>query len=89
MGGPACGGSHETDLERLERTTQNNESLNLKAATIPLGSTIAVVRKRMGKPERHEASPGAANTRTEYLHYGQWQFNFTAGKLVAVYKYKP
>jgi hypothetical protein len=89
LGTAGCSGQQETELEKLEHSTENNETLNIKVATIPLGTPIAAVKAKMGPAERYEAANGTSSQRIEYLHYGQWQLNFADGKLVAVYKYKP
>ncbi len=88
LGTVGCSGQQETGLEKLERSTGNNETLNIKVATIPLGTPIAAVKAKMGTSGRYEAANGTS-AKIEYLHYGQWQLNFANGKLVAVYKYKP
>ncbi len=89
FGAAGCSSQGETDVEKLEHSTANNETLNQEIASILIGTPIAAVRAKLGKSEHYESVQSGNFGKTEYLNYGQWRLNFTDGTLVAIYKYKP
>ena len=70
----------------LEKKTTNNPEINKQVAAVPLGASVAEVEAQLGKPDdRQEFNTSAG--KDESLYYGQWQLNFTNGKLESKNKY--
>jgi hypothetical protein len=90
LGGAAtasgCGEELEKSLDKLEKSTKNNKKLNKEIAQIPLGASVDSVKQKLGKPESFQQSESSLG-KEENLYYGQWQLNFSDGKLESKNKY--
>lgn len=87
LGAFGCTEEVERELDAIERSTTNNKALNRKVAAIPLGTSVEVVKARLGKPDDYQVSTTAGLGKSEYLYYGQWQLAFSNGKLESKNKY--
>jgi hypothetical protein len=87
VGATGCTEEVEKELDKLERSTTNNKSLNRKVASIPLGTSVAAVKSKLGKPDSYQVSKSAGLGKQEYLYYGQWQLAFSNGDLESKSKF--
>ena len=81
-----CTEEAERELEKLERSTTNNKTLNRRVAAIPLGSSVDSVKAKLGKPDNYQVMNNNYG-KTEFLYYGQWQLSFEDGRLDSKNKY--
>lgn len=86
IGATGCTEEVEKELDKIERSTTNNKSLNRKVAKIPLGTSVQAVKAKLGKPDNYQVS-NTSYGKSEYLYYGQWQLAFEDGKLESKSKY--
>lgn len=80
LGAAGCTEEVEKEIDKLERSTTNNKALNRKVAKIPLGSSVESVKAKLGKPDSYQVS-NTSYGKEESFYYGQWQLNFSDGKL--------
>lgn len=72
--------------DKLDKMSTPNKQIDKQVASIPLGSSEAEVRAKMGKPDS-EQEMNSTYSKDVSLYYGQWQLNFTDDKLESKNKY--
>jgi hypothetical protein len=89
MGADSCADSAkkaEKASSQLEKASTPNKQIDQQVSSIALGSSVADVEAKMGKPD-NEQEMNSAYSKDVYLYYGQWQLTFTNDKLDSKNKY--
>src|SRR4051812_18525502 len=89
IGADSCADSAkqaEKASSQIEKSVTPNKQIDQQVASIPLGSSVADVESKMGKPDK-EQEMNSSYSKSVFLYYGQWQLSFTNDKLDSKNKY--